>query len=125
MIALYISGSSHQEVFQLFETTLRRGCSHVNLLHIFRTLFTRTPLNSCFCSSFVMKDASLARTYFLLIGACYLKMRKTVFLKHFSFFFLKHNFECLIKTFHYQSVYNHGKPQCEVSVFEFPFLILL
>ena len=46
-----------------------------------------------------------------------------VSLKHFTFF-VRQNFECLIETFHYQSAYNHGKPQCEVSVFEIPFLIL-
>ena len=62
--------------------------------------------------------------YFLLIGVCLLKMQKAVSLKHFKCF-LRHNFECLIETFHYQSVYNHGKPQCEVSVFEIPFSILL
>ena len=50
---------------------------------------------------------------------------KTVF-KSISDFFLKHNFEGLIKTFHYhQSVENHGTPQGEVSVFEIPFLIPL
>ena len=76
------------------------------------------------CSSFVMRGASLARTYFLLTGACLLNMQKTVSLKYFRFF-LRHNFECLIETFHYQSVYNQGKPQCKVSVFEIPFLILL
>ena len=38
------------------------------------------------CSSFVIKGASLARTYFLLIGTCLLKMQKTVSLKHFNFF---------------------------------------
>ena len=30
-----------------------------------------------------------------------------------------------IKTIHYQSVYNHGMPQCDILVFEIPFLILL
>ena len=73
------------------------------------------------CSSFVMKGAALAQAYFLLIGVSLLNMWKTVSLKHF----LRQNFECLIETFHYQSVYNHGKSQCEVSDFEIPFLILL
>ena len=31
------------------EITLRHGCSPVNLLHIFRALLLRTPLNGCFC----------------------------------------------------------------------------
>ena len=48
-------------------------------------------------------------------------MKRTVSLKN-SDFFLKHNFECLLKRFNYQSVYNHGKPECEVSVFEIPFI---
>ena len=30
------------------EITLRHGCSTVNMLHIFRTPFLRTPLDSCF-----------------------------------------------------------------------------
>ena len=30
------------------EITLRHGCSPVNLLHIFRTLFLGTPLGGCF-----------------------------------------------------------------------------
>ena len=30
------------------EVTLQHGCSPVNLLHIFRTPFLRTPLDSCF-----------------------------------------------------------------------------
>ena len=38
-------------------------------------------------------------------------MQRTVSLKH-SKFFLRHNLKCLIETFHYQSVHNHGKPQC-------------
>ena len=33
-------------------------------------------------------------------------------------FFLWYNFECM-------SVYNHGKPQCEVSVIQGRYLILL
>ena len=75
-------------------------------------------------SSFVMKGALLVRTCYLLIGTCLLNMQKTVSLKHFIFF-LRHNFQCLIKTFHYQSVYNHGKPQCDVSIFEILFSIPL
>ena len=31
------------------EIALRHGCSPVNLLHIFRTPFQRTPLEGCFC----------------------------------------------------------------------------
>ena len=46
------------------------------------------------------------------------------FLSSISDYFLRKNFECLIKTLHYQNVYNHHKPRW-VSVFESPFLILL
>ena len=35
-------------VFNSIEITLRHGCSPVNLLHIFKHLFLRTPLDSCF-----------------------------------------------------------------------------
>ena len=31
------------------EITDRHGCSPVNLLHIFKTPFLRTPLVGCFC----------------------------------------------------------------------------
>ena len=31
--------------------TLQDGCSPVNLLHVFRHLFLRTPLGGCFCIS--------------------------------------------------------------------------
>ena len=33
------------------EITLRDGFSPVNLLHIFRTFFLRTPVDGCFCTS--------------------------------------------------------------------------
>ena len=33
------------------EITVRHGCFPVNLLHIFRTTFLRTPLDGCFWSS--------------------------------------------------------------------------
>ena len=33
------------------EIALRHGCSRVNLLHILRIPFSRTPLNGCFCTS--------------------------------------------------------------------------
>ena len=44
------------------------------------------------------------------------KNAKNIFFKHFMIFFLRHNFECLIKTFHYQSVFNRDEPQYEVYV---------
>ena len=69
------------------------------------------------CSSFVMKGASLAQTYFFLIGACLLNMQKQ-FHESILDFFLWYNFECM-------SIYNHGKPQCEVSVIQGRYLILL
>ena len=37
------------------------------------------------CSSFVMKRTSLARTYFVLIEACLIKLQKQLF-KAFQFF---------------------------------------
>ena len=46
----------HQNVILMWlqsnfiEKKLRCGCSPVNLLHIFRTLFLRTPLEDCFCN---------------------------------------------------------------------------
>ena len=72
-----------------------------------------------------MKVASLARTYFLLIGACLLYVQKPVSLNHFRFFSKAQCHSSLIKTIHYQSVYNHAMPQCDILVFEIPFLILL
>ena len=33
---------------QLIEIAFQHGCSLVNLLHIFRNLFLRTPLDGCF-----------------------------------------------------------------------------
>ena len=37
--------------------TLRHGCSAVNLLHIFTTVFLRTPLAGCFRRFFIMVSA--------------------------------------------------------------------
>ena len=36
----------------VIEITLRHGCSPVNLLHIFRNLFLRAPLDGWFCNLF-------------------------------------------------------------------------
>ena len=41
------------------EIALRYGCSPVNLLHIFRTSFLRTPLDGCFCLLETLKTSSL------------------------------------------------------------------
>ena len=40
------------------ETELRHGCSPVNLLHIFRTLFLRMPLEGVFCPSLIKQTFS-------------------------------------------------------------------
>ena len=34
---------------KFIKITLPHGCSPVNILHIFRTFFLRTPLEGCFC----------------------------------------------------------------------------
>ena len=57
--------SSHSGVFlgkgvlkicsKFIEIALRHGCSRVNLLHIFRTPFLKTPLGGCYCQSYTQK----------------------------------------------------------------------
>ena len=46
------------------EITLRHGCSPVNMLRIFRTLFLGTPLGGCFWFLLLLED--LSKTYFPL-----------------------------------------------------------
>ena len=48
------SGISIQLLSNFIEIALRHGCSPVTLLHIFRTLFLRTPLDSCICVYFTI-----------------------------------------------------------------------
>ena len=38
------------------EITLRQGCSPVNLLQIFRTLFLKVTLEGCFCTLQINSD---------------------------------------------------------------------
>ena len=42
-----------------FEIRLRHECFPINLLHIFRTPFLRTPLQGCFCSFNIMSVSPL------------------------------------------------------------------
>ena len=44
-------------VAKQFEITLRHGCSAVNLLHIFRKLLIRTPLDGCFWENFQTENS--------------------------------------------------------------------
>ena len=65
--------------WNFFEITLSHWCSPVNLLHIFKTTFIRTPMGTASValrSSFFMKEALLAQTYFILIRACLSKIKK-------------------------------------------------
>ena len=40
------------------EITLQHGCSPMDLLHIFITLFLRTPLDGCFCKEILTSKVS-------------------------------------------------------------------
>ena len=74
------------------EYTLRHGCSPVNLRHIFRTLFQRTPLDGCFWIlldffTFFVRDCGIL--------FCYRSSRLKVFcekgvLRNFAKFIEKH-----------------------------------
>ena len=46
------------------EITLRHGCSPVNFLHIFRTLFPKIPLNGCFWLSSDILGGALKQATF-------------------------------------------------------------
>ena len=51
------------------EIILPHGCSPVNLLHIFRTSFPRTPLGGCFCNISILKQSNTSRlTYAFTYG---------------------------------------------------------
>ena len=50
------------------EIASRHGCSPVNLLHIFRTLFLETPLGGCFCSyHMALFRSPYALNFFLML----------------------------------------------------------
>ena len=57
------------DINSFIETTLRHGCSPVNLLHISEHLFLRTPLDSCFCN-YIFLSAKIAICSNSLLSAC-------------------------------------------------------
>ena len=49
-------------LWNFIEIALRHGCSPLNLLHIFRTPFLRTPLDGCFWSVLTLFWTSLVES---------------------------------------------------------------
>ena len=83
----FLAGRQYLSVFHGPSTLKSISPALTVIDFVFRNLFLNLDLFTLvLCSFFVMKGASLARTYFLLIGACLLNMPKTVSLKHFRFF---------------------------------------
>ena len=74
------------------------------------------PMSYRFC--FEKSIPSLGSLHHSFGTSMLVKNVRSIFVKGFQIFFPKHSFEILIKTFHYDNVYNHGKSQYEVSVFE-------
>ena len=84
------------------EITFRRGCSPVNLLHIFRRSFLGTPLGGCFWIGFNEGDISLWEF-------CKYKINHSFPRFYFSFFIITKTatFSSLIFILFFRSTFHH------------------